>query len=144
MKLILYIFLTVTLWFTPKDQPTDDWYLLADVKIETRRDDLLMEDRDFPVFGKNLLEKDGKEIELAGYMVPLDELLGQKNFVISSLPFQTCFFCGGAGPETVAEVRTTDAIKFTDSKIRVKGRLVLNDSDPVRLYYTLVDAEIID
>lgn len=134
-------------WVT--DNPTiignnqDSWYLLADVKIEKRWDDLLQEERDFPIFGKKLANSDGQIIELNGYMVPLDELIGQNHFVLSSLPFQTCFFCGGAGPETVAEIRTNKEISFTERKIKVKGRLKLNDSDPSQLYYTLEDSEVL-
>ena len=77
---------------TVEQETKDDWHLLADVKIEKKWDDLLQEDRDFPLFGERLRAKAGQEIELAGYMVPLNELLGQNYFVISSLPFQTCFF----------------------------------------------------
>lgn len=121
----------------------DSWYLLADVTIEKRWDDILQEERDFPIFGDKLSKNDGKIIELNGYMVPLDELTGQNHFVLSSLPFQTCFFCGGAGPETVAEIRTIKKISFTEKKVRVKGRLKLNSSDPVKLYYTLEDSELL-
>ena len=123
-------------------QVQDDWRLLADVKIEKRWDDMIQDELSFPVFGDDLLASDGKIIELTGYMVPLDDLMGQNNFVISSLPFQTCFFCGGAGPETVAEIKTIKSVSFTDKKIRVKGILNLNSDDPLRLYYTLTDAEV--
>ena len=140
---ILSNFAPVTEKSAKIDINQDSWYLLADVKIEKRWDDLLQEERDFPIFGNKLTGSDGQVIELNGYMVPLDELIGQNHFVLSSLPFQTCFFCGGAGPETVAEIRTKETISFTDRKIKVKGRLKLNDSDPSRLYYTLEESEVI-
>ena len=122
----------------------DDWHLLADVQIEKKWDEILQEERDFPTFGQKLRVKDGQIIELSGFMVPLEELTGQKYFVISSLPFQSCFFCGGAGPETVAEVRTRETIEFTEKKIRIKGTLRLNSADPLSLYYVLEDAEVLD
>lgn len=150
MKLIyllcLHFILNNTLWVTSNknfiDNNQDDWHLLADVIIEKRWDDLLREERDFPIFGEKLSQKDGEIIELTGYMLPLDELMGQNHFVLSSLPFQTCFFCGGAGPETVAEIRTKETVSFTDRKVKVKGRLKLNSSDPMRLYYTLEESEM--
>ena len=123
-------------------QPKDDWYLLADVKIEKKWDEVMQLHVDSPVFGEKLSAKNGQIIELSGYMVPLDELMGQNYFVISSLPFQTCFFCGGAGPETVAEIRTKETISYTDKKIRIRGRLKLNDFNPLSLYYILEEAEI--
>jgi len=122
----------------------DSWHLLTDVSIEKKWDDIFQEERDFPVFGKKLISSEGNIIELSGYMVPLDELVGQNYFVLSSLPFQTCFFCGGAGPETVAEIHTINSISFTEQKIKVKGKLKLNNSDPTHLYYIIEEAELSD
>lgn len=148
LSLICFFYILCNpLWVTNKStivkNSQDSWYLLADVKIEKRWDDLLQEERDFPIFGEKLTNSDGQVIELNGYMVPLDELIGQNHFVLSSLPFQTCFFCGGAGPETVAEIRTKETVSFTARKIKVRGRLKLNDSDPSLLYYTLENSELI-
>lgn len=55
------------------------------------------------------------------------------------------FFCGGAGPETIAEVSfkvKTD--KFdADQFIRVKGKLKLNESDIDHVNFMLVDAVLV-
>lgn len=150
MKLIYVFCLNLILNNTPlvtfNDQISgplqDDWKLLADVRIEKRWDDLIQDEQPFPIFGNDLLASDGKIIELTGYMVPLDELMGQNNFVLSSLPFQTCFFCGGAGPETVAEIKTRKSVSYSDKRIKVRGVLRLNDKDPLRLYYTLENSEV--
>jgi hypothetical protein len=144
MQIIKFISFFIFIILSSQINAQDSWHILADVKIEKKWDDLFLEERDYPVFGKLLNNAAGKEIELNGYMIPLDELIGQNYFVLSSLPFQTCFFCGGAGPETVAEIRTTETITFTEKKIKIKGRLKLNDSDPVHLYYILEEAKIIN
>ncbi len=141
-KLLFTFFLLSTLPILAQDQ--NGWAVLADVSIESVWDDLLQQQIDRPVFGKRPKSKEGNQITLEGYMVPLDDLLQQKSFVISSLPFQTCFFCGGAGPETVAEIRTTASYRYTDAKIKVKGKLRLNDSNPLELYYILENAIILD
>ena len=55
-----------------------------------------------------------------------------------------CFFCGGAGPETIMEVYTKEEIDYTAEAVIVKGVLKLNDSDINRLIYALEDVELVD
>ena len=54
-----------------------------------------------------------------------------------------CFFCNGAGPETVMEVYAKESIKYTSEPIIIKGKLELNDSDINRLFYALHDATFV-
>jgi hypothetical protein len=54
-----------------------------------------------------------------------------------------CFFCGGAGPESVMEVYAKEAIKYTTEAIIIKGKLELNSNDVNQLMYILNDAEMI-
>ncbi|MCR9252057.1 MAG: hypothetical protein NXI20_16650 [bacterium] len=122
----------------------DGWQILSDVTIEKKWDEMIQMDREFPSFGLQLMEAAGSKITLTGFMMPLDELISQESFVLSSLPFQSCFFCGGAGPETVAQINLNGSFKYTDQKITVEGTLRLNDSDPFALYYTLENSKILD
>ena len=55
-----------------------------------------------------------------------------------------CFFCGGAGPETVMEVEASEPVKFQADAIYLKGRLELNADDINRLMYKIVDARLVD
>ena len=52
--------------------------------------------------GKSLKEIEGKTITITGYFLDLDP--DGEWFMVSKNPFATCFFCGGAGPETVIEL----------------------------------------
>lgn len=54
-----------------------------------------------------------------------------------------CFFCGGAGPETVMEVEATEGIKYSADAIIIKGIMKLNDKDINRLMYKLVNAKLV-
>jgi hypothetical protein len=54
-----------------------------------------------------------------------------------------CFFCGGAGPETVMEVYAKESVKYTAEAIILRGKLELNDSDVNRLMYILNNAEMV-
>jgi len=120
------------------------WQTLAKVEIEKRFDETMNFEVDYPTFSEEVQKLNGQRIELEGWMIPLEELQGESYFVLSSLPFANCFFCGGAGPETVAEVFSKDEIDFTEKRIKVKGTLKINADDPLQLMYILQDAEIID
>jgi hypothetical protein len=127
---------------SPTIAQSNSWKILADVRYETKKDPASQYELDFPIFGENVKALDGKKIALKGYIVPIDELLGQQNFVLSSLPFNLCFFCGGAGPETVIEVKTQEKIAYTEKQITVKGIFYINPSDPDHLMYRLENAVV--
>lgn len=84
----------------------------------------------------------GKEIEVEGYFIPLTGKVGQSHFMLSALPQNICFFCGGAGPETAMEVYMKDGVKmeYSDEKVKVRGILNVNAKDAMSLLYTLQDA----
>ena len=133
MNLLLVIILFVL-------QGSSGWDTLADVSYETREVDGY--EIDFPVFGEQVKKVDGKEINLRGYIVPLENLMGSNYFMLSSLPFNNCFFCGGAGPETIVEVYTKEKIAFTTDIIEVNGLIQLNDKDPDHHMYIMKQATI--
>ena len=86
----------------------------------------------------------GKEIEVEGYFIPLTGKIGQSHFMLSALPQNICFFCGGAGPETVMEVEAQEGVKYQDDAIYLKGILRTNADDINRLMYKLENAVVID
>lgn len=123
-------------------QNSNPWRDLADIQILTRYEEGSPFPIQYPVFGPKAKALDGKEIELKGYIVPLEDMLGQNYFVLSSLPFNLCYFCGGAGPETVMEVFTVNEIPFTSDMITIVGTLRLNPSNPDRLMFVLEEARL--
>lgn len=100
-----------------------------------------------PRFGNTLKQMDGQEITLRGFFLPAD-VTGDA-FVLSHVPMQMCFFCAGAGIESVVEIHSivTHTIRFrrlsTDDFIEVKGRLRLNQENLDHLIYILEDAELV-
>jgi len=141
---LLTIALLIVVGFTALAQNQSTWKVLSKVQIEKRFDELLNYEIDFPTFSDEVKALNGKEIVLEGWIIPLDELRGENYFVLSALPFANCFFCGGAGPETVLEVFSEKNIKFTEKRIKVKGILNINADDPMKLMYILQKAELID
>ena len=119
------------------------WDLLATTTIKQGHDSFLDEPIDLPVFSDQLKKMEGKEIELEGFIIPLDQGSGQGYFVLSRFPYQSCFFCGAAGPETVVEVYSNRKVAFTDERVRVKGRLELNEDDPLHLFFLMRNCTVV-
>ena len=97
-------------------QTPNAWKTLSKVDYKTRFDELTQFEEEYPIFSEEVKALNGTEITVEGWMIPLDELRGENYFVLSSLPFANCFFCGGAGPETVMEIFSKKQIDFTEKK----------------------------
>lgn len=119
------------------------WKSLAQISYKKEFDDFLGFKVDVPVFGKKVKALEGKEVTVRGYIIPVDGYRGQQEFVFSAFPYSMCFFCGGAGPETVMEVTAAKPITYTAEQITIKGTLLLNDSDVNRLMYAIKDAVLV-
>ncbi len=94
---------------------------------------------DVPVFSEDVLAMDGKTVDVRGYIIPVEGYKGHKEFIFSAYPYNMCFFCGGAGPETVMEVFANEPIEYTAEPITIRGKLELNADDINRLIYALTD-----
>ncbi|TVQ09783.1 MAG: hypothetical protein EA361_15025 [Bacteroidetes bacterium] len=153
--MIKLFFLTISLMLAVSQPPNleehysnDTWeVLLHDVRMRYR---FSVEYNSFvhvPRFGDKIREKEGAEITLRGFFLPAD-VTGEA-FVLSYVPMQMCFFCAGAGIESVVELHSllTHQIRFrrlnTDDFIEVRGKLRLNRNDLDHLIYILDDAELL-
>lgn len=133
--------------FTPKmqDYKTVRWWMLQDVTFE----DVYMPNEDTyflkPTFGESVQKLSNQMIEISGYIIPVDISAGM--YVLSAYPFSACYFCGGAGPESVMELQFKEAPdkKFkTDEYLKFRGRLRLNDTNLEQLNYVLLGAEYVN
>ncbi|MEL6717202.1 MAG: hypothetical protein AAFP82_00640 [Bacteroidota bacterium] len=128
---------------TAQSADTNMWKTLAKITFKKEYDEMLGFKVDVPVFSDMVKKYEGKKIEIKGYIVPVEGYKGHKEFVFSAFPYNMCFFCGGAGPETVMEVYAKEEVEYTAEAIIIKGKLELNDSDINRLMYALKDAEFV-
>lgn len=81
-----------------------------------------------PRFEKPLKKLDGKTITIRGYVLPLD--VDGQSYALSANPFAACFFCGGAGAESVLGLwfdGPPPRRYKTDEMATFEGTLVLND-----------------
>jgi hypothetical protein len=122
------------------------WQLLSKVKWYTAYIPSMDGYYDLPRFSKEIKALEGKLISIKGFYVPVDAT--GKIFALSANPSNMCFFCGGAGYESVMEIISkpdnTDLRHIkTDKYIEVKGILKLNKSDQNHLMYILKEAELV-
>ncbi|WP_299453002.1 hypothetical protein [uncultured Microscilla sp.] len=122
---------------------TSLWKILMKVTWVKKYDHKTKANTYVPKFTKEIQALNGKQITIKGYLIPVD-LYGDGDFaIISALPVASCFFCGGAGPETVMEVYTKQKIKADKSgKVTFRGRLELNPDNADHLIYILRDAKV--
>lgn len=121
-----------------------DWEKLSDVRFTKKLNKELSMYFLYPTFGQTVRNLQNKEIQIKGYMIPVDET--QNIYVLSSQPMAACFFCGGAGPESIMELQFKNRRrKFrTDEVKTVRGMLQLNNSDIEHLNYILKNADVVE
>jgi hypothetical protein len=143
MKKILFLLLIATssAAFSQSSLKDNTWKTLSRITFKKEYDEVLGLKIDVPVFGTEVKSMEGKEVTVKGYIIPTDGYKSQKEFVFSAFPYSMCFFCGGAGPETVMEVVSKEPIKYTSEPVYLKGILRLNGKDVNRLIYSLEKAE---
>ncbi len=120
------------------------WKTLADVKYRQRFNEAYDLYFMYPTFGPKVKSLEGKLIRIKGYMIPVDEY--GRRYVLSAKPMAQCFFCGGAGPESLIELqlKKKDQRFKTDEIRTATGLLRLNGTDIDHLSYILTDVEVSD
>jgi len=134
------------------EPPAGPWADLLELKFKIYFDEAVDEVIFEPKFSKSIRAYEGKVIELEGFIIPHDIVVnttGEENddgtkFMFSAYPLASCFFCGGAGQESVMEAYPKAPISYTETKVTLRGRLELNTTDPMQLSYLLKDATLVE
>jgi hypothetical protein len=121
--------------FAPLPQRTDvvSWALLASIQTKNEKNRLL------PVFSSEQLALNQKAQRVQGFMMPLEPGEKQTHFLLSSVPL-TCAFCTPGGPESMIEVKTRTAVKYTLDPVVVEGKFATLTDDEYGLYYRVTEA----
>ncbi|ASZ10142.1 hypothetical protein KTO58_25090 [Chitinophaga pendula] len=119
------------------------WNQLKDVVFNRVWDEKLDMPMLYPQFSRNIKALNGLYIIISGYVIPLDVKGGV--YVLSANPNSSCFFCGGAGPESVMTLKLKKGQpRFeTDDYLSFQGTLRLNEKNIYELYYNLDRAEAV-
>lgn len=118
-----------------------EWPILSDVRYKRKYHAEYDEYFEYPIFGDKVRALDGKKVEMQGYIIPL----GGSAYALSKNPYAACFFCGGAGPETVVGLnfsKTTKRLRV-DDYLRVRGIFHLNDTNVEQFMYQINAFEIV-
>lgn len=142
MTSAIVILATTTMLLAATNYKKVRWWMLQDVEYEKEYDKEIDGYVDKPIFGDRVKALDGKDIEIAGYVIPVDISAGE--YVLSAYPFSNCYFCGGAGPESVMELNISDkSSKFkTDDYVTFRGKFRLNSTDMLHLNYIMDEAMV--
>ena len=141
------IFLAVVSFFFAAgvySQDVNSWNMFAKTRFEPRFDEKLGEYLFYPTFSEEIKKLEGKQITLEGFYVPFAPE-GDDYIIISKYPMSQCFFCGGGGPESVAEVNFAKGPRSfqVDDLITVRGRLKLNTDDLDHINFIITDAVLV-
>jgi hypothetical protein len=98
-----------------------------------------------PSFPKYLKELDGKQVQLVGFMQPLNGDAEAGAFLLIEYPVG-CWFC--EQPEVtgivLVELPKEQTRSVTRARLRVTGMLKLNASDPENFLYLIQDAKAVE
>jgi hypothetical protein len=121
--------------FKPLQERADvlPWSVLTDVKTKITKGNII------PVFNAQQMALNQRIQRVQGFMMPLDPGEKQKHFLLSSVPLN-CGFCTPGGPESMIEVRTKTAVKYSMEPVVVEGNFVVLVNDPFGVYYRIADA----
>jgi len=145
MRLLLSMILASALSASVCAQSTENiWKTLSRITYVKEYDEIMGFKIDKPVFSDEIKALEGIVVSVRGFVIPTEGYKSHTEFIFSAFPYSMCFFCGGAGPETVMEVVTKTPLKYTAEAITLKGVLRLNADDINRLMYFLEDAEPVE
>lgn len=134
---------TVTVTTTEALKPFADtlnWKLLGQIKYIKKPSKDYPEGVMYPIINTQLKAKQGKQVVMTGFVVPIDN----KSYALSKNVFASCFFCGKAGPETIMGIKMKEPMRFkTDQYVTLKGTFRYNDSDVEDWIYHIEDAEVV-
>lgn len=144
MKNAFLVILTLFVCSGLKAQST--WGQLSLIRFELNEDPYGGLDYKPGKFTEMIQALDGTEIELPGFIVPLEGKKKQKHLFFSLYPFANCFFCGNAGPETVIEVQMDGDtyLEYTDEQIKLRGIFRFVPGDMESVMFKLEQAKLVE
>ncbi|MDN5205644.1 DUF3299 domain-containing protein [Fulvivirgaceae bacterium BMA10] len=141
--LLLIFAISIQFSFGNFEQEIDPWEVFSKVKFESTYFKEIDEYLYVPKFGHEIKALQGQKITIEGYYLPFD--IGERSIILSKYPYSQCFFCGGAGPESVVEVNfIQDGLSFEpDEYLTVQGKLRLNADDIDHVNFILDEARFV-
>lgn len=111
-----------------------DWGQLARAGASMYRDGRISR------FPSNLHALDGKEVTLAGYMMPFSDAERHSEFMFSALQFH-CAGCMMGELNRMVAVKAAKPVAYGGGPLAIRGRLRLLEDETSPLFYRLDDAQ---
>ncbi len=141
--LLRLLLLVLVIVFAPSQataQQVITWTALEDLQIVENKASWEME------FGPEVKKLAGKNIQINGFMMPLENTMEQKHFILSMVPLEGCQFCAPGTQAQFIEVKVAKGkgIEYTMQPIEVSGTLELLPDGPMGVFYLIKDAQQAD
>src|SRR5262249_3531181 len=96
-----------------------------------------------PTFSRYLKDLNGKKVILTGYLHPLGDNAELTAFLFVENPIG-CWYCEQPEPTGILLIELPEGKThpYTRSQVRIRGKLILNATDPENFLYTIRDVEI--
>ncbi|KXX68858.1 hypothetical protein [Flammeovirga sp. SJP92] len=130
LPLILSVFIIAG--FAGPNPNYELWKKLLNVDWEYKYSDEFEMDVPLPIFPRDVKKLNGTEVTIRGFVLPVETTDG--SIIVSYYPFSSCFFCGGAGPESVIAIFLKNEREIEDEEATFKGVLHLNDEETGLIY----------
>lgn len=146
LQIILMLFFFTFALQNVVAQEENIWRKLSIVKFDKRIADADQHVAREPRYMPLMRSLDGTEIIVKGYIIPLTGKVAQTEFMFSAYPYEMCFFCGKAGPETVMEAFAKDGepIDYSEKSMTLKGTFRFRSSDVNDIMFALENAELVE
>lgn len=142
-RLLLLCVLFMAASFKIEEPKLITWKTLSDISFDRKWNSAEKMFVLVPNFGATVAHLKDKQVQITGYMIPIN--IESNYYVLSANPYASCFFCGGAGPESVMSIKFKGKPKRfdTDDRVTLVGKLVLNRDNLEELNYILETATLL-
>ncbi len=90
-------------------------------------------------FPESLKEKDGRLVNIVGFMSPIDQFRNVTEFMLLPVPL-VCYFCDAPPMRDIIEVKLREPANMVNEPVLVGGRLRLHEGERPLFFYTIEDA----
>ncbi len=90
-------------------------------------------------FPESLKEKDGRLVNIVGFMTPIDQFRNVTEFMLLPVPL-VCYFCDAPPMRDIIEVKLREPANMVNEPVLIGGRLRLHEGPRPLFFYTIEDA----
>lgn len=144
-KVILFLLMILGVALQTNAQPpthiplmNSTWKMIAERTYKKNKNYKMV-----PAFPAKLLALQNKTVELPGYIIPINADLNHKEFMLAVVPMDQCPYCGQGDIPSMVEVKMAKEMTYTDKPVKIRGKLLLNQTGDYRSEVFLLNAELV-